>query len=406
MRTDLQSEQFEEIFEELGKNLDITQSQYNAAVRSYTAVGEYLARHESPLGKYKLEILPQGSFMLGTMVQPILEDDELDIDLVCQLSDKAAHWTQSDLKSLVGQQLRSHGTYRDMIKYPDGRRCWTLQYADSAKFHLDILPCIVDSGYRILLEKAFSQEELVEADRLALRITDSEMDNYDTERNHLLWLKSNPFGYSRWFFQRASNGLYKRLTESIQPVPEFTEERGTLQRVVQILKRHRDILFGNDEDKPISIIITTLAANAYSGETSILTALQNVVSTMPNLIEERFSGEVGRKVKWVENPVNNEENFADKWVTHPVRQQNFYKWMELVQRDITQLIMQQGIPNINESLKKSFGDQLVSRTFQAVGSKRKQLTEQGKTRINASTGITATGSIAVKPHQFYGTKEK
>lgn len=406
MLTNLQSEQFEEIFEELGKNLDITQSQYNAAVRSYTAVGEYLARHESPLGKFNLEILPQGSFMLGTMVQPILEDDELDIDLVCQLSDKAAHWTQSDLKGLVGQQLRSHGTYRDMIKDPEGRRCWTLQYADSAKFHLDILPCIVDSGYRILLEKAFSQEELIEADRLALRITDMETDNYDTERNHLQWLKSNPFGYSRWFFQRASNGLYKRLTESIQPVPEFTEERGTLQRVVQILKRHRDILFGNDEHRPISIIITTLAAKAYAGETNILTALRNVVNAMPGLIEERFSDEAGRKLKWVENPVNAEENFADKWFAHPLREQNFFKWMGRVQSDITRLESLQGISNINESLKKSFGDQLVSRTFQAIGSKRKELTEQGKTKINASTGLTATGGITVKPHQFYGTKEK
>lgn len=70
MLSDVQAEQSEEIFEELGKNLDITQSRYRAAVISYFAVGEFLARHESPLGKYNLEILPQGFFILGTMVEP------------------------------------------------------------------------------------------------------------------------------------------------------------------------------------------------------------------------------------------------------------------------------------------------------------------------------------------------
>lgn len=42
-----------------------------------------------------------------------------------------------------------------------------------------------------------------------------------------------------------------------------------LQRIVQILKRHRDIMFNGDEDKPISIIITTLASRAYRGETNL-----------------------------------------------------------------------------------------------------------------------------------------
>ena len=60
-------------------------------------------------------------------------------------------------------------------------------------------------------------------------------------------------------------------------MPAYKEKKSPLQRVVQILKRHRDLMFNGDESKPISIIITTLAARAYNKETDVLDALVNVV---------------------------------------------------------------------------------------------------------------------------------
>lgn len=68
--------------------MDITETQYNTAVSSYGAVGEWLAKPESSLAPYKPVIRPQGSFLLGTMIKPICEDDDLDIDLVCELTGK------------------------------------------------------------------------------------------------------------------------------------------------------------------------------------------------------------------------------------------------------------------------------------------------------------------------------
>lgn len=405
MLSNLQKEQFNEILEELGNNLDITQTQYNAAVKSYQAVGLHLAKHDSLIGKYDPEILPQGSFMLGTMIQPIHEDDDLDIDLVCQLVGKEEKWTQYDLKQKVGEQLRAHATYATMIKDPEGRRCWTLEYSEQANYHMDILPCIVDSGYRILLEKAFSASESSEINELALRITDRETDDYKTEINHLNWLKTNPFGYGRWFFNRASLSFTKSFNESIQPVPEYSQERLPLQRVVQILKRHRDMMFDGDPDKPISIIITTLAAQAYQKETNILDALSNVVAALPALIKERYSLEHGRYIKWVANPINDEENFADKWADYPERQANFEKWLKQVQKDVTDTLGRSGLSNISESLQKSFGNQLVTKTFSAIAERSRQQTQGGINKIDIAAGITAAGSIVVKPHNFYGAEE-
>lgn len=405
MLTQVQKEQFNEILEELGNNLDITQTQYNAAVKSYQAVGLHLAKHDSLIGKYDPEIVPQGSFMLGTMIQPIHEDDDLDIDLVCQLVGKEAQWTQKDLKQKVGDQLRAHATYALMIQQPEGRRCWTLEYSEQANYHMDILPCIVDSGYRILLEKAFSAQESSEINELALRITDRHTDDYTTETDHLKWLKTNPFGYGRWFFNRASLSFTKSFSESVQPVPEYNQERLPLQRVVQILKRHRDMMFDGDPDKPISIIITTLAAQAYRKETNILDALSNVVRAMPSYIETRFSEAHGKEVKWVVNPINDEENFADKWADYPKRQQNFEKWMAQVQKDVADALSRSGLYNIQDSLQKSFGDKLVTKTFSGIAEKNRLLTEQGKTKISVTAGISTAGTIAVKSHKFYGAED-
>ena len=50
--------QFNEILEEIGNNLDISETQYKYAVKSYQAVGSWLADENSILSPYKPEILP------------------------------------------------------------------------------------------------------------------------------------------------------------------------------------------------------------------------------------------------------------------------------------------------------------------------------------------------------------
>ncbi|MDX5321358.1 MAG: nucleotidyltransferase [Bacteroidota bacterium] len=407
MLTHEQKMQFSDLLEELGQTLDISPSEYDAAVKSYRAVGTHLSKEGSLLAPYKPEILPQGSFMLGTMIKPVNETDDLDIDLVCQLAGKNPLWTQRDLKQKVGDQLKDSPVYRSMLE-PEGRRCWTLRYSDAANYHMDILPAIVDSGYRMILEKAFSAQELGELDELAIRITDRKRSNFLTERMHLLWLKSNPFGYGRWFFNRASLDLIKAfsINESIKPVPRYQKEKLPLQRVVQILKRHRDLMFNGDEHKPISIIITTLAANAYKKETTVLEALQNVLETMTDYIEERFDEKTGRMVKWVVNPVNAEENFADKWIETPAKQENFYKWIHAVREDVQRALDQKdrGLHFVMESLKSPFGEKAVTKAFSSYGEKQLKLRESGGMKMAGLTGmIGEVGRTPIRQHTNFGS---
>lgn len=401
-----QKRQFNDILEELGKSLDITKEQHDSAVRSYEFVGSWLAATDSPLAKYNPEILPQGSFMLNTMIQPIREGDELDIDLVCRLEGKEPHWTQRDLKHAIGDRLRAHGTIKALIVLPDGRRCWRLDYAKQSNFHMDILPSVTSKEYSVLLQRAFSEREIENYDLLAIRITDKNQSNYLIEQNHMLWLKSNPFGYGIWFEQRASIAFERAIlmSESVRPMPNYHRKKYPLHRIVQIFKRHRDMMFNGDEHKPISIIITTLAARAYAKETDVLTGLLNVIERMANYIEERYSQEHRRQVKWIPNPVNPEENFADKWAENQIKERNFYKWLDQLKLDMQSLTQQRGMHLIQEKLAIPFGERIVERAFSNYSENLRSLREEGRVYISSgSATLGAVGFSKVPNHNFHGT---
>lgn len=405
-----QVKQFDSIFNALSESLDITETQYEAAVRSYRAVGDWLAKADSVLVSYNPIIRAQGSFMLGTMIRPLNEQDDLDIDLVCELTGKGASWTQYDLKHKVGNRLKDHETYKRMLD-EEGRRCWTLKYAQESNYHMDILPCLVAKDYKTVMERSFSASlgAIRGLDNLAIRITDKESANYRYDPSPENWMKSNPFGYGIWFIQRATAGDRQKmmlLAESVRAVPKYQSNKTPLQRAVQILKRHRDIMFAGDEDKPVSIIITTLAAKAYQGEGSITEALQTILIHMDKYILNEFDPQSGKTIKKVENPVNPEENFADKWIEHPKRQDNFYKWLEKVRKDLSLILQLRGMHVIAESMMPRFGRQAVSQGFDSLAEKARSLRESGTMKMAAGSGILGSaGSVSAKAHHFFGNHE-
>jgi hypothetical protein len=295
VKMDFHSE-ISEILETLGKQLDVSKSQYESAVKSYEAVGNYLSREASPISSYEPRIIPQGSFILGTIIKSIHEDNDIDIDLILQLSGKNHDWTQEHLKNIIGDDLKDNLTYQSMIKDKlGGRRCWTLEYSDAANYHMDILPAIVEGGYVVMLSEGSQDFQRFDVDQLAIRITDKFLPNYKTEPDTKFWLKCNPLGYAQWFFGRAvySEKRIFTLNEAVDPVRSYGTKKSPLQRAVQLLKRHRDIMFSgsefNSEDKPISIIITTLAGLSYNHSSDLIETMTRIVSEMRNNIDVRFN---------------------------------------------------------------------------------------------------------------------
>src|SRR5207302_336081 len=242
------------------------------------------------------------------------EDGEYDLDMGCRLRGGVTKVTdtQQQLKELVGADLEDYRVARGIQEAKEEKhRCWRLRYADTLRFHLDTVPSIPESlERRRLIQEAIvrtgapSDLAMVVAN-LTGAITDNRMWNYQII--HEGWLLSNSEGFARWFEFRMK--LAKALLENralqaraakVDDLPPY-RWKSPLQRCVQLLKRHRDIMFVDDPDgKPTSIIITTLSARAYQGEAEIADALDTILSNMGGLVNRNSRSEERRVGKSVD----------------------------------------------------------------------------------------------------------
>ena len=158
-------------------------------------------------------------------------------------------------------------------------------------------------------------------------------------------------------------------------------------------------MFRNDtEDKPISIIITTLAARAYKGEADTYGALFNVIVSMESYIGRDADGNFV-----ISNPVNEEENFADKWPTHPKRKENFFKWLAQLKTDLRSLQTNTGI-ELQRTLSNSFGQDVTSRSYTDFTANKRNEFSSSAAKIS-TTGILGTiGKTLNAANTFYGKK--
>jgi hypothetical protein len=345
--------------ERLGEELDVPPSRYDEANRRYKSVGEWLGRDESTLKDLEPEVYVQGSFGLGTPIRPVNEDEHYDVDLVCELQGASKRQSQRQLKELLGAEMRLYAKAHGMKEIDEGRRCWTLEYADGAQFHLDALPAIPDAeGQRRVLAARGLSNSWTET---AIAITDNEHPLYERVSDE--WPHSNPKGYKNWFrsrmrasFEARRGAMALEAKAAVEDIPSY-RVKTPLQQAVQILKRHRDLMFANDPgNKPISIILTTLAGLAYQNEPTVAQALEAILGRMDSLIGKDAQG-----FPVILNPTNPAENFADRWRKYPKRRENFYAWLAKARGDFADLFAQSNGKRLVEVAERFVGPRMAAR---------------------------------------------
>lgn len=371
--------QADQMLTELVDALEIPVSRYESAERSYKSVGRWLDRPTSRLSEHSTKIFPQGSFRLGTVIKPHSDEEDYDLDIVCEVEASKEDFTQQRLKALLGLELQDYARAKNMSPPDEGRRCWTLNYADGAQFHMDVLPALPDGARQRRLIEAMGHENELAANAMA--ITDREHHAYARYSDD--WPGSNPKGYSEWFrsrmrevFNAKRHAMALNERASVEEIPEH-RVRTPLQAAIKLLKRHRDMRFSEEPDiKPISIILTTLAAHAYNEEVSISGALQGVLSRMHLFVQDRDG------VSWVENPTDPRENFADKWEEAPEKKEAFYEWLSVARADFEIALRMTDADAFIDALSPRMGRQLVE---QAVSTPKASpsLFALAKTQVNS-----------------------
>ncbi len=223
-----------------------------------------------------------------------------------------------------------------------------------------------------------------------------------------------PEGYGDWFDGRNRAALERVLMEqkrsiqarasmvyaSVDEVPDQLV-RTPLQRSIQIMKRHRDMMFNHSrrhDYRPISMIVTTLAVRLYQGEADVYSALTEIVSTLHghavlvdnglvdrtlaslNLIQRTSGG------RWyIANPVNPEENFADRWHEDDhARAKAFFSWVAKLKGDLVSILDESRAGTVRERLAGALGASVVSGHLGLTTSAEAAVTSPPKVHISRS----------------------
>jgi hypothetical protein len=355
----------------IAQSLDIAPSKYKEAMERYASLKEHLEGKWYVGGTSGASVYLQGSFRLGTVVRPYKDgkDRDYDIDMVCELGSPKEATDAREVKENVGVEVKNYAGKHSMRRPKDKRRCWTLEYApgnDGIGFHMDVLPCVPDRHVYAQIASADMNIESYAQTTVAITNRDD-----DVQPAEYSWRSSNPHGYAEWFHvinlpgfaifgKEQKHVLFENnrgIYANAEDVPDELV-RTPLQRVIQILKRHRDVYFAGhkwEKRKPISMIITTLAGRLYEGRAdqlrSVDSALTRVVDQLiahasllepggylsKDLARMRLIERVGDKW-YIPNPVNPHlpgdpdekgENFADRWdEDNHVGARAFFEWVQ------------------------------------------------------------------------------
>ena len=328
------------IFDNLADGLNITQTMMKKAETAYNSLGNYI---RSINEEWDVNVYPQGSFQLGTVIKPVNNEEQYDVDLVVLVKDP--HYNAETLRREVLQVLESYGRYKGKIE--NKKPCIRIQYADSAQFHMDI---------------ASAQESEVSND------TSINIARFDGNESYFYEI-SNPKGYIEWFkktmqfeeLQKCQRVLYEKCQTEVEEL-ELSKMRTPLQKAIQILKRHRDIFFANRadaDDRPSSIIITTLCAMVYEDllgkyeKDNIYLTVMNMLKNFSIYLKKNEDGEY-----YLENPSNPKENFLKKWCDNPKLVTAFEQWIIKAKADIIdnpESFIVNNPQELRKSLYESFG---------------------------------------------------
>ena len=370
--------------EKIAAGIDISPSLHKYAVDRYNGIANFL--NDKGI---KASFYSQGSFRTGTVVRPLRDgvEADFDLDVVCELTSKKEETTEYRVKNDVGDALKSDETYKKKL-LPEDDICWTLQYADPQDgigFNLDLVPAVVDVE-RIghLIEKKvdyrYAQEAISVTERKSV--------------NRYEWQASNPSGFGLWFDdinekfleydkQSQREEIFKKYRDifqknaTVEDIPDYYL-RSSLQRAIQLLKRHRDLYFERvstgKKYRPKSVIITSLAARIAEnaepqGLESLLAYITNGLYEYAVLLKDKKSlpkntgGSESYIAKnngeWVIlNPVDPEDNYASDWTDDTARA--FFEWVKVVKQDLADTL------TVNEQayltgLQTSFGKDYVNR---------------------------------------------
>ena len=276
--------------------VNLNQSRLDRLDTSVKAVTDFL---EENLCSF-MEVEPQGSYGLKTIIRPVKEGQEYDADITLYMKYDQNKEPEDYINELYNC-FRDNGTYKDKVHRRT--RCVYLEYAGD--FHLDIVPCITKAdGSKWVCNNKTNKFE-----------------------------RTDGTGYRDWFNEKT------RITH------------GNLKRVTRLLKFLRDHK-GNFTAK--SILLTTLIGMMVYGEEDreYFKSVPDALKTVSNRINDFLQSHPSMPT--IMNPVLPEEDFNRHW--DQVKYDNFREKFAIYNKKINEAYGATEHKDIVDKWRAVFGD--------------------------------------------------
>lgn len=329
--------------------IDISPTMYKNAEEKYKAIGRCLLDNG-----HEVNIYPQGSFALGTVVRPYKnsEEKEYDLDIICEIIEAKDSCSPKNVRETVKDTLNANAYYTDKIE--DYDKCITIEYAKvgEADFNIDIIPSISEDAKKKaeLLRLGNSLDQINTAIVIAVKNEeDYSWSNTINPKAYKSWFDMINTPFSEYEKRTRMQKLFesnKNIYNSIEDIPTYFN-KSSLQMAIQFFKRARDVYFSKNnqyENRPISAIISTITANVAKNmpnNSSVIEIIQKVIEELKIYGEYRVMSEsdfisnyydkilISKKNgKWIMmNPTNPLDNLVDSWNENPNKATYFFEWV-------------------------------------------------------------------------------
>ena len=176
-----------------------------------------------------------------------------------------------------------------------------------------------------------------------------------------------------------SDSSVKRLKGEKRPIVSENERKYVLESIkfidyvfifeedtpYNLIKSIRPDILVKGGDWDISEIVGADIVLENGGEVKKLLfkeglSTSNIIEKMPNYIKDQYGNPV------VSNPVNPDEDFADKWEEHPEQRTHFFEWLNQVKRDRADIIQEENMRELSELLKSRFGESIMEKAVTEI----------------------------------------
>lgn len=352
----------DDILNRICQHIQLSPKQYRMAEARYQAIGEHLTAADTHLDRLSPQVASQGSMLQRTTVRPMRMGEDcvpFDLDSFCKCDFDPFASTSQSLYGSVRTRLEAKREFKDRIadaekKFPPTGKCIRLAYIED-DFYLDSVPMCVDAtdadGKRMFMARP---------DRW-----------HDFKKPIETWRATDPIRLAEWIEIQAfipTLALEERAAASVAPIPdqEPVQAKAPLRRVIQLLKRHRDLAFLGDDCKPTSILLSVLAGRHYRKQVSIAAGLAAVIDGTANQIQAAGS----RRIEVI-NPADEMSPHAGGFedLAKAMTDSAYAKFCKMIldlQRNISRIASAKSVGELRVPLVETAGEGPVKAAMRSV----------------------------------------